>query len=77
MRLVLRVPPRAVMDVMDWSSITMTKRYQHVPDELRALVAGQVGSLLWGEGETAEGANETGNETERAPRDRLAIVERL
>jgi hypothetical protein len=29
----------------------MTKRYQHVPDELRALIAGRVGGLLWGGGE--------------------------
>jgi integrase len=46
--LVLRTPKRAVMDVMGWSAESMTKRYQHVPDELREQIAKEVGSLLWG-----------------------------
>jgi integrase len=45
--LVLGVAERAVMDVMGWSKITMTQRYQHVPDELRRGIAGQIGGLLW------------------------------
>lgn len=49
MLLVLGVHPRAVMDVMGWSSASMAKRYQHVPDALRQRIADQVGGLLWGQ----------------------------
>jgi len=31
MLLVLKIPTRAVMDVMGWSQASMTTRYQHVP----------------------------------------------
>jgi integrase len=47
MLLVLKVPTRAVMDVMGWSQTSMTTRYQHVPNELRAGIATQLGALLW------------------------------
>ena len=47
MLLVLRVPTRAVMDVMGWSQASMTTRYQHVPAEVVKSIADQVGSLLW------------------------------
>lgn len=47
MLLVLKVPPRVVMEIMGWSEMSMTSRYQHVPDELRQGIASQVGGLLW------------------------------
>jgi integrase len=52
MLLVLGVPARAVMDVMGWSSVSMTQRYQHVPDALRQRIADQMGGLLWGAEDT-------------------------
>jgi integrase len=55
MLLVLKVPTRAVMDVMGWSQASMAGRYQHVPIEVLTGIADQVTSLLWqtppGEGE--------------------------
>jgi integrase len=45
--LVLKVPVRAVMDVMGWSEASMASRYMHVPDELKHEIAGQVAGLLW------------------------------
>lgn len=47
MLLVLKVPVRAVMDVMGWSEASMASRYMHVPDELKQEIAGQVAGLLW------------------------------
>jgi integrase len=47
MLLVLKVPVRAVMDVMGWSEASMASRYKHVPDELKQEIAGQVAGLLW------------------------------
>ncbi len=47
MLLVLKVPVRAVMDIMGWSEASMASRYMHVPDELKREIAGQVGGLLW------------------------------
>jgi integrase len=47
MLLVLKVPPRVVMEIMGWSEMSMTSRYQHVPDELRQGIANQVDNLLW------------------------------
>jgi hypothetical protein len=47
MLLVLKVPVRAVMDVMGWSEASMASRYMHVPDELKHEIAGQVAGLLW------------------------------
>ena len=47
MLLVLKVPTRAVMDVMGWSNASMTGRYQHVPAEVLTGIANQVGGLLW------------------------------
>ncbi len=49
MLLVLKVPTRAVMDVMGWSQASMAARYQHVPIEVLTNIAGQVAGLLWGE----------------------------
>jgi integrase len=48
MLLVLKVPTRAVMDVMGWSQATMATRYQHVPVEVLNGIAEQVEGLLWG-----------------------------
>jgi integrase len=47
MPLVLNVPSRMVMDLMGWSQLRMTQRYQHVPDQLRRDVADKLGHLLW------------------------------
>jgi len=47
MLLVLRVPVRAMMDMMGWSEASMASRYTHVPDEMRREYASQVGGLLW------------------------------
>jgi integrase len=47
MLLVLKVPTRAVMDVMGWSQVSMTSRYQHVPTEVLSDIAAAVGQLLW------------------------------
>jgi hypothetical protein len=49
MLLVLKVPTRAVLDVMGWSHFNMTNRYQHVPTGLLTDTAAQVGGLLWTE----------------------------
>jgi integrase len=47
MLLVLKVPTRAVMDVMGWSNTSMASRYQHVPTEVLTGIENQVGTLLW------------------------------
>lgn len=47
MLLVLKVPLRAVMDVLGWSDSKVANRYMHVPDELKHEIAGQVAGLLW------------------------------
>ena len=47
MLLVLGVPTRAVMELMGWSQISMTTRYQHIPPELVTGIAQQVETLLW------------------------------
>jgi integrase len=64
MLLVLKVPTRAVMDVMGWSHASMTGRYQHVPAEVLTSIAEEVGGLLWKTDEAGpQTSNETGNET--------------
>lgn len=47
MLLVLKVPTRAVMEVMGWSQVSMTTRYQHVPAEILHDIADAVGGSLW------------------------------
>ncbi|SNR29119.1 Site-specific recombinase XerD [Haloechinothrix alba] len=47
MLLVLGVPSRAVMDVMGWSHIGMTTRYQHITSELSTSIADKMGGLFW------------------------------
>ncbi|MEU4163194.1 tyrosine-type recombinase/integrase [Actinoplanes sp. NPDC026670] len=47
MLLVLGVPTRAVMEVMGWSQMAMTTRYQHLAPELAKGIADQVAGLLW------------------------------
>jgi integrase len=57
MLLVLKVPLPAVMEIMGWSEASMAKRYMHVPNELVAAIADQVGDLVWSgsvDGETDE-----------------------
>ena len=63
MLLVLKVPTRAVMDVMGWSQPSMTTRYQHVLPEVRASIAEQVGSLIWQPEQSPEGTTEPTTET--------------
>lgn len=55
MLLVLKVPTRAVMDVMGWSQASMTTRYQHVPVEVLRGIADQMGSLLWASADESKG----------------------
>lgn len=45
--LLLGVPERIAMQIMGWSSSSMTKRYQHVTDAMRAEVADKLDGLLW------------------------------
>lgn len=47
MLLVLRVPLPAIMEVMGWGDAAVAKRYVHVPTEVVAGIAGQVGNFLW------------------------------
>ncbi|WP_031470164.1 tyrosine-type recombinase/integrase [Sciscionella sediminilitoris] len=47
MLLVLGVPSRAVMDVMGWSNIALTTRYQHITSDLTEAIADQVGGFFW------------------------------
>jgi integrase len=47
MLMVLGIPNRAVMEVMGWSQVSMTTRYQHVAPELIGGIAEQVEALLW------------------------------
>ena len=47
MLLLLGVPDRAVMDVMGWVQISMTRRYQHITKELTTMIADPVGGLYW------------------------------
>ena len=56
MLLVLGVPARAVMDMMGWSHISITKRYQHVSAELRDTIAGQIGGLYWSDDDGDDGS---------------------
>lgn len=42
------VSPRVVMDVLGWSQISLTVRYQHVVDPLRRDAAARVGDAIWG-----------------------------
>ncbi len=62
MLLVLRVPSRAVMEVMGWSEASMTARYQHITTELLGDIANQVGSLYW-----HSGGGAIASETEEPP----------
>lgn len=57
MLLVLKVPTRAVMNVMGWSQASMATRYQHVPPEVLAGIAELVGGLLW---QTPAGGSDDG-----------------
>lgn len=54
MLLLLKVPDRAVMDIMGWAQVTMTKRYQHITTELTTMIAEQVGGLYWSATEGTE-----------------------
>jgi integrase len=47
MLLVLGVPTQAVMEVMGWSQMGMTTRYQHVQPTSASSIAAQIHGLLW------------------------------
>jgi integrase len=47
MLLVLGVPTRAVMELMGWSQMSMTARYQHIAPDLIGDIAKKVERLLW------------------------------
>jgi integrase len=49
MLLVQGVDARTVMDLLGWSHIAMTRRYQHVVGDLRVEAARRIGDLLWGD----------------------------
>ncbi|MTD57808.1 tyrosine-type recombinase/integrase [Amycolatopsis pithecellobii] len=55
MLLVLGVPGRAVMEVMGWSHVGMTSRYQHMTTELMTSIADQIGGLFWSENDQDDG----------------------
>ena len=61
MLLILGVPSRAVMDVMGWSNLALTTRYQHITPELTTSIANQMGGLLWADQEDAD--DEDGGES--------------
>jgi hypothetical protein len=71
MLLVLKVPVRAVMDVLGWSDSKIANRYMHVPDELKHEIAGQVAGLLWSAPADAAGADD--ERTELADDQKAAI----
>ncbi|WBB95281.1 site-specific integrase [Solwaraspora sp. WMMA2080] len=52
--LVLGVPTRAVMEVMGWSQMAMTTRYQHLAPGVVSGIADQVAGLLWEPTETTD-----------------------
>jgi integrase len=45
--MLLRVPEKAVMEHMGWSTLAMVKRYTHVTDVLRKEVADQINGYFW------------------------------
>jgi site-specific recombinase XerD len=47
--LVQGVDACTVIDLMGWSQVFMTKRYQHVVPELRTAAAARMTEALWGE----------------------------
>jgi site-specific recombinase XerD len=49
--LVQGVDARTVMDIMGWSQLSMTQRYQHVIPELKREAADRIDSLLWSQRE--------------------------
>ena len=44
------------MDLLGLSNITMTRRYQHVVDELRVEAARRIGVLFWPDDEAGDAA---------------------
>ncbi len=58
MLLLLKVPDRAVMDIMGWAQTTMTKRYQHITTELTTMIADQVGGLYWSADDPDDGEDD-------------------
>ncbi|MHA3700759.1 tyrosine-type recombinase/integrase [Jatrophihabitans sp. YIM 134969] len=53
--LVQGVDSRTVMDMMGWSQLSMTQRYQHVVPELKREAAARMDSLLWGDNSSRPG----------------------
>jgi hypothetical protein len=55
MLLVLKIPLPAIMEIMGWSDAAVAKRYVHVPTEVVAGIADQVGDFLWNDGPRSPG----------------------
>jgi integrase len=72
MLLVLKVPLPAVMEIMGWSEASMAKRYMHVPNELVAAIADQVGDLVWS-GSVDGGTDEQVDSTDLSDHQRETI----
>jgi integrase len=60
--LILGVAERAAMGVMGWSSTSMTKRYQHLTDQIRTDIAKRVGGLIWATPEPVAGEHDQGDD---------------
>jgi hypothetical protein len=72
MLLVLGVPIRAVMEVMGWSQMAMTTRYQHIPAELVAGIASRLRGCSGRPKRAQKRRTETATETMRAAGDPAA-----
>jgi integrase len=71
MLLLLGVPDRAVMGVMGWAQVTMTKRSQHITSELTTMIADRVGALYWSTGDGGEtGSRHSGQRRADDPKSR-------
>jgi hypothetical protein len=53
--LLVLVPGRAEMEVMGWSHIGMTLRYQHMTSELMTSIADLIGGAFWSDENGDEG----------------------
>ncbi|MCP2255580.1 hypothetical protein LY13_004358 [Prauserella aidingensis] len=49
------------MDVMGWSHVAMTTRYQHMTPDLMTSIADQIGGLYWEPETETEGSDEDGD----------------
>lgn len=71
MLLILGVPLPAIMEIMGWGDAAVAKRYVHVPTEVVAGIAGQVGDFLWKDKASASEPSPAG------PQDAASIIAQL